>query len=395
MVELSPRQREALLADDGERTCYVGSVRSGKSWAAVTKFLNQSIIREPGNYVHPVCGRSPSVLEQEVRLTMQDHFNTLGIPWRWNGSKRVMEAAGHRFPFFAWSSKNSVERVMGATAGNVLVDEAGLVERDFWRGLMSRLTFPWSRVWATANPGDPSHWLKAEIDAGRVNEWKFTFTDNPILDAKTIRRFHGLYPRDSVHYRRLVLGEWSAAEGLVFPSWQTHVPGFEQGAVYRTIAGFDWGMASPSALVRVELRRNPTRQTVTHSFEIGGGNLRLMAHALAARVREIHREHPFEILYVDPATPIKPDLNAIDGRKFVIRNADNDRSRGIQTVSRLMASSLSIADTADTEPLRRELLSYAYDTTRPDEPVKADDHQVDCVRYALHTALGTKRSILL
>ena len=382
---LSPRQKAAILAEDGN-ACFVGSVRSGKSFAASLSFANHSLEQRPGDYMHLVAGRSPTQLKQEVLPHLQDHCRTLGLPSRWNGSERVLYAGGHKFGLFAWSNEKSVDRIMGLTIGNAMVEEAVLVSLDFWRGVQSRLTFDWSRILGTTNPASPAHWLKGEIDDGRTREWRFTFTDNPSLKPATIRRFHNLYPRDSVHYRRFVLAQWAASQGLIYKVVPISLLP-PRGKVVRTFAGCDFGMTAPTSVVRVEVIDDgiERRYWITHSLEIAASReVSVMPSAQAERIAQFHRAHPFEVVYVDPSAALKAELR--DKLPCAVRDARSEVSPGLATVDRLFnAGKLQLRDHTDTKELRGEIAGYVWDPKKQDQPLKEDDHHCDALRYGVHS----------
>src|SRR5205085_1808887 len=51
-------------------------------------------------------------------------------------------------------------RLRGLTCSGIYVDEATLVPEEFFTQALARLSVPGSMMFATTNPGAPSHWLR-------------------------------------------------------------------------------------------------------------------------------------------------------------------------------------------------------------------------------------------
>ncbi|MET8335490.1 hypothetical protein [Streptosporangium canum] len=103
--------------------------------------------------------------------------------------------------------------------------------------LLTRLSIPGARLFGTTNPDGPQHWLKTNYldraalwldhdgqlhrldgdDRLNLSRFSFKLADNPNLSpqymADVSSEFTGLW------YRRLILGEWCLAEGVVYESW--------------------------------------------------------------------------------------------------------------------------------------------------------------------------------
>jgi len=107
------------------------------------------------------------------------------------------------------------------------------VPESFWKMLLTRLSVEGARLFATTNPDAPMHWLKCdyldraavwirgdgemvELEDNVIDLARFSFRleDNETLTAVFVdalsREMTGLW------HRRMVLGEWVAAEGAVY-----------------------------------------------------------------------------------------------------------------------------------------------------------------------------------
>ena len=118
-----------------------------------------------------------------------------------------------------------VNKVIGLMISNALValagallDEAALMPRSFVEQAIARCSVNGSKIWFNCNPEGPQHWFYREwiLKAAerRMLYLHFTMEDNPGLSRRIRSRYQNAY--SGVFYRRFVLGEWIAAQGLVY-----------------------------------------------------------------------------------------------------------------------------------------------------------------------------------
>lgn len=392
--EISEKQ-EALYLADGRLSLAVGAAGSGKTWGAALGFADHVAGHDiPPPFVHLVTGRSPTELKNNVLPMLERRADELGCVHTWNDSERVLTIDGQTLMFIAWSNARSAGRIQGMNVDSCLFEEVVEVDEGYFDMVLSRMRGPYSRMIATCNPSYPTHWLKKRIDQGRIDDvTTFGLLDNPWLPDHYIDAMLGMDP-SSVFYKRMVLGQWAAAEGLIYAGVKTSAfPPL--GRVTRTFAGLDFGMTSKTALVRVEEYTHiagAKSYFVTHAYEIAPEQgVSVMPAEQARRIGEFHERHPFEVVFVDPsAIAIESGLRAHGN--FDVEEADNSVSPGIATVARMFAEgTLTIRLHADTEPLRDELAGYTWHPDKEDTPVKEDDHNADAFRYAMHSWCGVQR----
>lgn len=133
------------------------------------------------------------------------------------------------------------------------MDELSLAPRSFFAMLLSRLSAPGAKLFATTNPDGPRHWLKTEYldrDGLSVYRKKFLLEENPALEKAYIdslkREYRGIF------YKRFILGDWAAAQGAVYPMFDEARHGVERLPEMRfTWIGCDIGHTNPTAFVRL------------------------------------------------------------------------------------------------------------------------------------------------
>ena len=378
-TELSKGQMD-LYRSTGRIVLAVGAIRSGKTFAASLAFFDYSMRLEPR--LHFVAGRSPAQLEQEVLPHLQRRAQEFGAKQRWDGNKRILHVEGHRFMLVSWTNKESEERFRGFTACNIFVDEAALVDPEFFSWLLTRMSYPESRMFACCNPEGPDHWLKAMVDDGRIDEsFTLLFQDNPWLKPETIKHYEKQYPEGSLRWKRLVKGQWAAATGLVFNHFE--VCDRPDARHLGTIAGIDFGMTAPTAVVRIEYFEGDLLWVSDAWLIEGTQNLAVMPSEQARRIVEWHVQKPFEAAFIDPsASPLRSEL--VRQSRFAVVKGNNDVSSGIAEVARRFENG-TLKLGKRTQPLQNELYSYTWDTKKDDAPAKANDHLTDALRYAVHS----------
>ena len=86
--------------------------------------------------------------------------------------------------------------------------------------LKSRLRCKHSYFDGTANPDSPSHYIKQFIDtAPDIFYQTSTIFDNPYLPKEFVENLCQEYA-GTVYYKRYIQGEWSLAEGLIYPMYE-------------------------------------------------------------------------------------------------------------------------------------------------------------------------------
>lgn len=102
---------------------------------------------------------------------------------------------------------------------------------DAMRGTLRSWKMPFQFIITTVNPKQKSHWLNKAADDGIIERHKTYFRDNPVLFDNAVGDFtpqgkafvDGLKRMTGHRYRRDYLGEWCAAEGVVFDEYDPDV----------------------------------------------------------------------------------------------------------------------------------------------------------------------------
>ena len=112
-----------------------------------------------------------------------------------------------------------MDKIVGLTLAGAFLDEAPLMPQDYVDQVGLRCSVEGAKIVTTDNPQGPLHWFKQEYIDERENinaEWiHFELRDNPSLPESYFRQVETQFT--GAFYRRMVLGEWTATSGAIYP----------------------------------------------------------------------------------------------------------------------------------------------------------------------------------
>lgn len=223
-VSFSPRQQEVISLLKHEKLKRInlleGSVRSGKTWVSLVLWA-MWVAMSPKDGIYLMAAKTLTALERNnlnllASLVGADNF-TFSV-----ASKKAT-LFGRTVYLEGASDTRAENKIRGLTLTGAYCDELTLFEEDFFVMLLSRLSEPGAKLFATTNPDSPGHWLmtnyisraqKGELDFLRI---RFSIDDNPYLSEDYVKNLKQEYT--GVFYRRFILGEWVAAEGVIYPQF--------------------------------------------------------------------------------------------------------------------------------------------------------------------------------
>lgn len=269
---------------------------------------------------------------------------------------------------------DNVERIMSSEYDLIIVFEATELTEDEWEMMLTRLRnnkAPYQQMIAECNPQGPRHWLLQRSISSHMERMPSRHCDNPTITDEYLQRLNSLtgYRRD-----RLLLGLWTAPEGLVFPDFDACFVEPYQPPMGRLVGGMDFGFTAPfAALAATVYNDEDGREQIYVWYERYRSKTLLAQHALAL---------PKEVFWF--ADPSEPD-SIVELRRagHTVRKATNAILVGIDAVNaRISSGTLRIANTCTA--LRAEVQSYRYPSNKITEtPMKEMDHAMDALRYLI------------
>ena len=389
----SAKQAQAIRFADapGRLMLGVGSVRSGKTYSHCHGFVKK-ILALKHRYTHLCTTPGRALFMEEILPTLEKIARHRGRRFQWNNSRSVARIGNQRVLFLAGSDAKSVKRVRGLTIHSALISELTLLDDEYFKMILTRLSFLDSKLFADTNPDSPSHWLKRDwIDKGKFSLVQtFVFDDNPTLPEATKRELEQAFIVGTAFHDRYVLGKWTMAEGLIFPNftqtdrddwravalWLAADPG--QSAPYAV--GFYLEVVTPAddargrafrRFVQIDeyYKADATRTPQGHANEVA-----TLANALTARYRT-----RIAGLIVDPVPPEYKD--ALRRAGFPLIKPKKDIETGLAHLHLHLNYGDIIIHKRCTETIT-ELENYTWDPKYGDKPATGQpDHACDQLRY--------------
>ncbi|WP_295851208.1 PBSX family phage terminase large subunit [uncultured Microbacterium sp.] len=392
---------------------WFGAVSSGKTVISLWAFL-LAVRVAPRTGIIVIVGRTMTTVYQNVFVLFQNTsiFGTVvASQISYTPGASSARILGREVMVIGASNAEAVGRIQGSTVALAYVDEAALMPEPFWNMLVSRLRVDGARLLATMNPASRNHWIRKNWivpgAAKNLISFHFTMRDNPNLPADYIadmeRSFSGVF------YDRMIKGEWTNAEGAVYPMWDParHIIPFAGMPRLRDVMGIgmDYGTTNTTAALMLGVTEEPKpRLILMDEWRYNPkdhNDLRLTDAALSQRFRAWlptdHTPYPLTVqprfLMLDPAAAsmhmqMQQDLR---GTGLSAWPAVNDVLPGIQTIANALdAGQLVVTDrcTGFTE----EVTEYRWDAKATDngedQVVKENDHSLDAGRYITHSTVN-------
>lgn len=345
----------------------------------------------------------------------------------------VTKFGGEKAQFYDYPTKSRVwiggmdhpGKVLSAERDLVVVNQAEELEEGDWETISTRTTgrggiLSPGRLLGDANPGPSTHWIKAHAAAGSLKMFASKHEDNPTLfDPETgqitpqgVITIAALDKLTGVRHKRLRLGLWVAAEGVVYefdPEHHKRTKPVAEIAYY--VAGVDWGFTNPG-VIQVWGIDNDGRMYRVHEVYRTG---KLVAASEPKDAWWINKakwlREKYNVKYFIP-DPARPDhIEAFENAGLSCVDAYNSVELGIQNVqSRLkvqedgyprimfLPNQVEDPDQEMREPdpelrakhkptsTEEEMEVYAYPKVRDEkdpkeEPEAKNNHGCDVMRY--------------
>jgi PBSX family phage terminase large subunit len=320
-------------------------------------------------------------------------------------SKKEGRLFGRRIYFEGVNDARAEDKIRGMTLQGAYCDELTLFTEDFFKMLLSRISLPKAKVFATTNPDTPRHWLKVEYidkrrelkpdahDAIDLLFLEYHIDDNPFLDADFVRNLKKEHT--GVFFERFVLGRWVIAEGRIYPAQangQGIVPVDPTRRYTRYFVSVDYGTVNPFSAglwgessgvwyrireLYYDSKKNRRPRTDDEHYK-----------ALDAFIGDVY----VEAIIVDPSAASFITHIRRAG-KYRAKQADNAVCDGIRaTATAFNTGKIKVCNCCvDTI---KEFSAYRWDPKKPiDAPIKEDDHAMDDIRYFVQTVLQTSSGI--
>lgn len=392
-MDFSQKQIDSLAESTARINIWEGSVRSGKTYISLWRFIKELKEGPEGDYL--IICRTYDAFKRNLLdiLTGICKANA-----RYYIGKRELHLFGKRVHVVGADDSRSESKIRGMTAKGAYVDEISIIAEDVWLMLISRCAMGEARIFGTTNPDSPLHWLKVGFLSGNnpdVRSWQFRLDDNPDLTDKAKdflrRQYKGLW------YQRFIEGLWVQAEGAIYDTFDANLHVIKHGPKQPQycVIGVDYGTANPCAFTSIAVNTSayPNMWIEDEYYYDSKAQQRQKTDAeYAADLISFCKGKPVKAIYIDPsAASFRLELQ----RQGVsnLYDAENEVIDGVRFVSKLLnEGTLKIC--RNCTHLLKEIQSYVWDPksakTGVDKPMKAFDHVLDSLRYACYTHFFNK-----
>lgn len=393
-VQLLPKQLDFVTDTSSRFLLYSGAFGAGKSRALCYRVLCRAI--RPGAREALVRKHLVTLKATTLRTLLEPDGNLPPVlppgTYSHNKSEKIIRIrGGGEIIYFGLDDPQKVGSHNLTGAGVDEKTETTEVDFRWLRGRIRGSAPGLNRsIYGACNPGSPSHYLakmfglvpghsaKSGCRAIRTNVFDNKFLPQDYIDD--LASFVGLARR------RYVEGLWVQSEGLVYSDFDRDVmvQSMPRGDLSgRIVASLDLGFRNPTSLL-VGIGNN---ERLHIPFEWYAKKQR--EEQIRHKVREVYNSWKFDVIRIDPSAAQL--IHALCNDGIPAAPANNKVFEGILATQNYMqtydSQPMFTIDPSCTDTIR-ELETYEW-KTRPgsgkseylDEPVKANDHSMDALRY--------------
>ena len=373
------RNFDAIICD--------GAVRSGKTVCMSVSFVAWAFSAFDDTSF-ALCGKTVTSLRRNIITPILPVLRRLGFDCREKLSQHLVEieysGRRNRFYLFGGKDEGSAALIQGMTLGGVLLDEVALMPRSFVEQALARCSLDGSKLWFNCNPEGPMHWfyrewiLRAE-ERGALY-LHFTMDDNPSLSPRIRARYEKAY--SGTFYRRFILGEWTAAKGLIYDFFtpQEYCARVPEKPWERVRISIDYGTVNPTSFGLWALKDGVWYRAREYYFDSRREGRQKTDTEYVADLKKFAAGETVEKVIVDPSAA--SFIEALRREGFPVSRADNDVADGIRVTANLLKQR-KIVICEGCESCLSEIAAYCWEEsgTGRDRPKKERDHAMDEMRY--------------
>ena len=383
---LSRKQNKYIREAHSRWNMKIGAVRSGKTYVDIDYIIPQRLRAVHGKSgLAVILGVSRETIERNVLQPMREKYTDRLVGMI--NSRNIARVCGEEVYCLGAEKVSQVAKIQGMSIKYCYGDEMAKWNPGVFYMLQSRLDKPYSKFDGSCNPEYPGHWLKSFIDEEGIDIYlqKYTLFDNPFLPQDFVQNLCKEY-EGTVYYGRYVLGEWTLAEGLIYPMYQEAVSEPPEGAPERYVLSIDYGTQNSFA-------------GLLWGF-YGGIWYAVKEYYYSGRdtgAQKTDEEYAKDIdAFIEPYTDgrmrtiIDPSaasfITALQKRGgYKVIPADNAVADGIRETATALKRGL-IKISPDCTNWKKEAQGYVWDDkASEDKPIKVNDHLMDSMRYFVKT----------
>lgn len=361
-----------------------GATRSGKTYMDYFLIPKRLIDGKGKDGMNVILGNTRETVRRNIILPMQNIY----------GAKRISnihsdnscDMFGERVFVLGADNIGHVDKIRGMSVKYCYGDEVTTWSEELFDMLKSRLDKPYSVFDGTCNPDRPSHWLKQFLDSDAdIYSQHYTIFDNPYLPEEFVENLCKEY-EGTVYYGRYIQGEWTLAEGLIYPMYENAIeqPPEAKPEKYmlsldygtqNAFAGLLWGKYGDVWYAAKEYYYSGRETGIQKTDEEYASDLDRFLEGIPGEIRTI----------IDPSAASFIALLRKRNHRYKVMPADNSVADGIRETATCLKNG-KIKISPDCVNWKKEVQGYVWDDKAlEDKPVKAADHLMDATRYFVKT----------
>lgn len=386
MTGFTDKQREFLDNADHRWNIQVGATRSGKTYVGYFMIPKRIRNRIDQDGLSVILGVSKNTIERNVLEPMRNLFGSSLVGYI--SSNNTCYLFGETVHCLGAEKVSQVSKLRGASIKYCYGDEVADWNQEVFELLKSRLDKPYSRFDGALNPQSPNHWLKEFLDSNAdIFTQHYTIFDNPFLPKEFVDNLCREY-EGTVYYGRYILGEWTLAEGLIYPMYESAIENpptdilpiqYVLSIDYGTRNAFScglWGKYGNTWYRIKEYYYSGRNEGINKTDEEYATDLDKFVDGIfnGERIKTI----------IDPSAA--SFITLLKKRPWCkVMPAKNEVADGIrETASAMQLGRIKISEAC--ENWKQEVQGYVWDdTSTEDKPIKIDDHAMDDTRYFVRT----------
>ena len=393
MPKFSPKQNEYIRNANHRWNMKIGAVRSGKSYvdiAFMVPWRLRQLRDKPG--LNVILGVSKETIERDVLQPMREIY-TDAIVGTIN-QRNIAMVCGVPVYCLGAEKISQVSKIQGSSIKYCYGDEIAKWNKEVFEMLKSRLDKDYSCFDGACNPEYPGHWLKEFTDREDLDIYvqKYKIFDNPFLPEEFVKALCKEY-EGTVYYGRYIDGEWTLAEGLIYPMYKDAIVPPRIFAASEYTLAIDYGTQNAFAALLFAKYQDVWYQIDEYYYSGRDSGTQKTdeeyAQDLDKWLASYEFANPLETI-IDPSAASFITLLRKRNRNYKVRHANNDVADGIrETATALKTGKVKICDCCASTI--REIQGYVWDDEAiNDTPVKINDHAMDALRYFVKTKRITK-----
>ena len=392
---LSSKQQEYLQNCNHRWNIKIGATGSGKSWLDYAYVIPKRMMALKGQGASVILGNTQGTAIRHILEPMRElHGETLVTEVN---SRNWCRIYGRKVYVLGADNKTHINRLRGMTIEYAYGDEMTTWNEGVFQMLKSRLRCEHSFFDGTGNPEAPTNYLKTFLDSGAdIFCQKSTIFDNPFLPKQFVDDLCAEY-EGTVYYPRYILGEWTRAEGLIYPMYEDAIiddlsedySEYVLSVDYGTQNAFSAGLWARTGEVwhRIDEYYYSGRETgIQKADDEYADDLDKFTGWLFEEdengYTKLGERRKLEVI-IDPSAASFKAMLQKRGR-YKVHDADNDVLNGIRNVATCLNRG-KIKVHRSCKNWVKEVAGYTWDDKATDTPIKENDHAMDDTRYFVNT----------